>query len=98
MNDRSEIRLQILLILGGQVGYVANQEVLLTKLKDKGFILTRDQLHIELAWLDKTAEAIVDMISSGVHIATLTGDGLDVIEGALVISGIRKLRPNELAK
>jgi len=98
MNDRAEVRLQILLILGKQVGYVANQEVLLAKLKEKGFILTRDQLHIELAWLDSTAEAIVDMVSGGVHIASLTGDGLDVIEGALVIGGIRKPRPDELAK
>jgi hypothetical protein len=95
-NNRADLRLIILRLLYGQPGYVANQEVLLAKLRDLGYAVNRDQLHIELAWLDQVADAIVDKVSGGVHIATLTGDGLEVVEGSRAIPGIRRPRPEEL--
>jgi len=95
-DNRADIRLHLLLILKAQPGYVANQEVLLKSLKDIGHLLSRDQLHIELAWLDRFADAVVDQVSGGVHIVTLTGDGLEVVEGSREIPGIRRPRPDEL--
>ena len=95
-DNRADIRLHLLLILKAQPGYVANQEVLLKSLKDIGHLLSRDQLHIELAWLDHFADAVVDQVSGGVHIVTLTGDGLEVVEGSREIPGIRRPRPDEL--
>lgn len=95
-NNRADLRLLILRLLHSQSGYVANQEVLLAKLRDQGHAINRDQLHIELAWLDQVADAIVDQVSGGVHIATLTGDGLEVVEGLRDIPGIRRPRPDEL--
>ena len=96
MNDRAAIRLAILQALYAQPGYTANQEVLINQLKDKGHILDRDQLKIELAWLDKTADALADRVIGGIHIATLTGDGMDAVEGVKEIPGIRRPRPEEL--
>ncbi|MDI1278033.1 ArsR family transcriptional regulator [Methylobacter sp.] len=96
VNPRSDARLLILRALYKQPGYVANQEVLLAKLRELGYPFTRDVLHIELAWLDQVADVIVDQVSGGVHIATLTGDGLDVVEGLREIPGIRRPRPDEL--
>jgi hypothetical protein len=95
MSERADLRLRILLILKGQMNYIANQEVIISKLRDQGYAVNRDQLHIELAWLDQNADAIVDQVSGGVHIATLTGDGLEIAEGVRELPGIRRLRPGE---
>jgi hypothetical protein len=95
-HNRTDLRLLILQQLRSQSGYVANQEVLLTKLRELGHAINRDQLHVELAWLDQVADAVVDQVSGGVHIVTLTGDGLDVVEGLREIPGIRRPRPDEL--
>ena len=94
--NRPDIRLAILQALVAQPGYTANQEVLISELKNKGHLISRDKLHIELAWLDQQADALVDRVTGGVHISTLTGDGLEVVTGATEIPGIRRPRPEEL--
>ena len=94
--NRADIRLRILQVLYRQPGYTANQEVMIAQLKDQGYQLSRDKLHIELAWLDQQADMLVDRASSGVHIATLTGDGLDLVNGTISLPGIRAPRPEEL--
>jgi hypothetical protein len=96
-SNRADLRLLILQQLYSRSGGTANQEVLLTNLKKLGHAINRDQLHVELAWLDKVADAIVDQVTGGVHIATLTGDGFDVVEGVREIPGIRRPRPDELS-
>jgi hypothetical protein len=94
--NRDELRLKILQVLRKQQGYTAHQETLIVELKQRGFLINRDQLHIELAWLDKNAECLINQICGGVHIATLTGTGLEVVEGLQVIPAIRAPRPEEL--
>ena len=94
--DRQNLRLEILKVLYAQTGYVANQEVILVQLKQQGLIINRDQLHIELAWLDTTVDCLVDHINGGVHIANLTGTGMEVVEGSQIIPGIRRPRPDEI--
>ena len=96
MDNRADVRLHILMILCEMSGYTANQETLIKKLAERGIVLSRDKLHIELAWLDQVADAIVDKVSGGVHIAVLTGDGMDVCFGAMTIPGIRDPRPEEI--
>jgi hypothetical protein len=98
MIDRPELRLQILIILFLSAGYEANQEVLIRELKKRGVILTRDQLKIELAWLDEQADVIVDRDVGGVHVALLNGDGLEHVEGSRVVPGIRRPRPDEMVQ
>jgi hypothetical protein len=95
-DNRADIRLLILQLLRGQSGYMANQEVLIGLLRERGHAINRDQLHIELSWLDQVADAVVDQAVGGVHIATLTGDGLEVVEGLRDIPGIRRPRPDEI--
>ena len=96
MTDREELRLQILIILFLSTGYEANQEILIRELKKRGIVVNRDQLKIELSWLDEQADVIVDRNCGGVHIALLNGDGLEHVEGSRTVPGIRRPRPDEL--
>jgi hypothetical protein len=50
---------------------------------------------IELSWLVNVADALADSDFHGLHIATLTGNGLEHCEGTRVIPGIRRPRPDE---
>jgi hypothetical protein len=94
--NREALRLKILQVLRKQQGYTAHQETLLFELKQRGFAINRDQLHIELAWLDKNADCLVNQLVGSVHIATLTGTGLEVVEGLQEIHAISSPRPEEL--
>lgn len=96
MNDREELRLQILIILFLSAGYEANQEILIKELKKRGISVNRDQLKIELSWLDEQADVIVDRECGGVHIALLNGEGLEIVEGSRMVPGIRRPRPEEI--
>jgi len=93
--DRAHARLLILQALEQAPQYQAHQESLLSALKTKGFALNRAQLHIELAWLEENADAIVDRSSGGVHIAMLTPNGQEIAQGLAVVPGI--LRPFPVA-
>ncbi|MDP1664121.1 MAG: hypothetical protein Q8L79_03265 [Methylobacter sp.] len=93
--DRSQVRLLILLILQTQSQYQAHQETLLKALSAQGFTLSRDNLHIELAWLENTADAIVDRMSGSVHIALLTPAGLEIAQGVVEIPGIDRPLPGQ---
>ena len=93
MNDRAHIRLLVLQALETSPQYTANQETLIKALKGQGFAVSRDQLHIELAWLENNADAIVDQVSGGVHIATLTLTGQEAAQGVVVVPGIARPFP-----
>lgn len=94
--DRQNLRLVILQILYKQPGYVANETVIQMALKQHGIVVNRDQLHLELSWLDASVDCLVDQISGGVHIANLSGNGMEVVEGSQNIPGIRRPRPDEI--
>lgn len=91
--DRAQVRLLILLILQRQTQYQAHQETLLKALSAQGFTLSRDNLYIELAWLENTADAIVDRMSGSVHIAVLTPVGLEIADGVVELPGIARPLP-----
>ncbi len=93
--DRAQVRLLILLILQKQPQYQAHQETLLKALREQGFALSRDNLHIELAWLENTADAIVDRLSGAVHIALLTPAGLEIAQGVVEVPGIDRPLPGQ---
>ena len=94
--SRPDVRLAILKLLSVAPAYTANQETLLVNLRVKGFALNRDQVKIELSWLEGQANAITDHPIGGVHIATLTQDGMEIIEGLIDIPGISKPQPGEI--
>lgn len=96
MNHRENMRLLILQVLAKQPQYVANQEVIIKELRSQGYVLSRDMLHIELSWLENNANAIVDTVTGGVHIATLTNDGFEIADGTVVMPGIMRPIPVSL--
>ena len=93
LDNRAAVRLQILIILASAQAYTLNQEVLLNQLRSTGFALNRDQLKIELAWLDQVAQCVIDNAVGGVHIATLTAEGSEVLDGTRHVPGIDKPGP-----
>lgn len=88
--DREHCRLLILQALDKASEQQLHQESLLTMLRDNGYTLSRAQLHLELAWLEENAEAIIDRDKDGVHIALLTLTGEELARGQASIKGIRK--------
>lgn len=94
--SREDIRFHILRALRDAPNYTANQETLLAALKSAGHALNRDQVKIELAWLANNAGAVIDTAHQGVHIATLTLEGLEAVEGSRAIPGIRRPLPGEV--
>lgn len=93
--DRAYVRLLILQILEKQPQYQAHQETVLKALREQGFTLSRDHLFIELAWLEGVADAIVDRMSSSIHIALLTPAGLEIAQGVVEIPGIDRPLPGQ---
>jgi hypothetical protein len=93
--NRMDLRFLILRALRNQPGYMANQEVLLLTLREQGHAISRDQLHVELSWLDQVANVVIDRVTGNMHIATLTLEGLDAAEGTRFIPGIRRPLPDE---
>lgn len=94
MNEREDIRFQILAILLDQPAYTANQEVLLAKLHKLGYMLDRAKIRVELAWL-ANVDTIVVKQPGGVWIATLDEAGDEHLRGYALIPGIRPPRPGE---
>lgn len=94
--SQSDLRLRILQILSKQNAYASNQEVLLFMLREQGHAIGRDKLHIELSWLEQIANVLACRVTGDRYVATLTNNGLEVVEGVLTIPGIRKPKPNEI--
>lgn len=90
---RDQARLAILRLLREAPAYTMNQETLLSALKAEGLALNRDQIKIELTWLDGTAQAVVDRPVGGVHVATLSAEGFEFLEGVRELPGIAKPGP-----
>jgi len=90
---RDHARLLILQALEQAPGYQAHQESLLAALSGQGFVLSRAQLHTELAWLEDNADALVDRRVGGVHIALLTPAGQELAQGLATVPGVMRPFP-----
>lgn len=93
---RETLRLEILKILAEQKGYMASEGVVLQLLADRGHRLTRDALMVESNWLEEIAEVIIVNHTPAVAVMRLANDGLEHLQGARIIPGIRKPGPDEL--
>lgn len=96
MIERENLRLLLLLQLNQSPAYTADQETLRRKLGESGNVATRDQVRTELAWLDNVG-AVALRETGGVFIGILGEEGLEHIQGARTIPGVRKPGPGELA-
>lgn len=90
--SRAFVRLLLLQALFKAPQYRAHQEALLKTLAEQGSVLSRDDLHIELSWLEN-ADCVVLQITGGVYIATLTFDGEEIAQGIKQLPGVDRPRP-----
>lgn len=86
-------RLCILRVLAGQPGYSGNESVMQTALGGLGHDVSRDQVRTDFAWLAEQGLASVEVVSEKVHVARLTGRGVDVSRGVAEVPGVKKPRP-----
>lgn len=97
MNDhwRAHLRLALLLtLLKDAPGFMANSSILKGQLeRDAGFVLTRDQVRTELAWLAEQGLVTMTEAIEGLIVATLSERGGDVAKGAAVVPGVQKPGP-----
>ena len=97
MNDhwRAHLRLALLLtLLKDAPGFVANSSILKDQLeRHAGFVLTRDQVRTELAWLAEQGLVTTSEAIAGLVVATLTERGGDVASGRAVVPGVQRPNP-----
>lgn len=88
-------RLVILRILASSPGYECNSSILQGELDLYGLPVSRDTLHVDLAWL---AEQQLIGLSDPLHtvkVATLTTRGMDVAAGRAVVPGVKRPGPRD---
>ena len=90
-----EARLVILRTLGEQPDMRLNSSLLREDLEERwGINKSRDWVHEQLRYLAEVGAVAVAVMGS-VHIATLTGRGLDHAEGRVVLHNIKRPSPPE---
>lgn len=85
MNDftahwHKHLRITILKLMLTSPGYSTNESILHRSLPGLSFVLTRDQVRTELAWLAQQGLIVVNDLQ-GLMVAELTLAGQDVAEG-----------------
>jgi|GEM_PF-621905 len=83
-----DLRRRILQALRNEPCYIANEKCLLFAVREQGHAISRDQLIVELAWLDQIAQALICSWWGSLCVANLTDKGLAVAEGTLSLPGI----------
>ncbi|HXG29260.1 MAG TPA: hypothetical protein VNJ47_10500 [Nevskiales bacterium] len=85
-------RLVILRLLAEIPGYECNSSILQEALDEYGHPVSRDTLHVDLAWLTEQQLLTVSEVAT-VKVAQLTARGLDVAGGRAVVPGVRRPGP-----
>lgn len=86
------VRLTILRFLAEAPGYVANASILKSVCAAFGFVVTRDQIHTQIGWLDE--QGLVTRSDQGeLILATLTERGGDVAAGRARVEGVARPGP-----
>jgi repressor of nif and glnA expression len=88
---REHIRLTILQLLQSAPDYTLHESLISDGLKSLGLGVGRDELRIQLAWLDE--QGLIIAQQAGVWIATLTVRGEDAAAGRVRIPGVARPRP-----
>ena len=85
-------RLVILTLLSHATGYSDNEYLIHAVLPEQGHDISRDKLHVELAWLTEQGLITANKVG-GVTIAKLTARGLDVARGRATAPGVKRPEP-----
>lgn len=87
------VRLSMLLALSEEPDYTLNSALIGDVLKLFALRTARDEIHTELAWLERNGYVKINKLSSNTWVATLTTSGLDVAQGNITVPGIKRPSP-----
>lgn len=74
--------------------YTLNDSMLQDGMEYVGQKCSRDSVRSHLAWLgEQGLITLKDVFEGAVYVATLTSRGLDVVNGAAVVPGVKRPRP-----
>lgn len=85
-------RLLTLQCLNEDPGYSLNEAVLQSMLEALGHSVSRDRLRTDLAWLAEQGLVSIGAVGT-VQVAMITGRGVDVAVGRVIVPGVRRPRP-----
>ena len=85
-------RLVILRCLNEDPGYNLNESVLQSMLDALGHNVSRDRIRTDLAWLKEQGLVAIEEVVS-VQVASITGRGIDVATGRVIVPGVKRPRP-----
>lgn len=86
-------RLAILRILEGDARYATNDSVMQTALDRIGHSVSREMVRSDFAWLAELGLVEIEQVAATVHVARLTGRGVDVAAGRASVPGVKRPRP-----
>lgn len=89
------VRLSVLRLLDGALGYTANDSILTQSVQQLGLACTRDQMRGHLAWLAEQRAVTLVHPASGLSVATLTERGADLAHGRSTIPGVQRPSPGQ---
>ncbi|EWH09851.1 hypothetical protein DS2_10387 [Catenovulum agarivorans DS-2] len=87
------VRLSILIALSEDAGYQLNSSMIGDILKHYHLKSSRDEVHTELAWLERNGYVKLEKLSANTWLATISQSGVDVVEGSIVVPGIKRPSP-----
>ena len=90
---REDRRLVLLRLLAEQNGYRSNSSILHAALYGLGVAASRDDVLTDLAWLHDQSLVALDEAVPGVHVATLSARGHDVVLGQTRVPGVSRPSP-----
>lgn len=90
----SDIRLVVLRALAEDDGYSLNESVIQSILSMFGHKVSRDRVKTELAWLAEQGLVRIETVVN-IQVATITGRGLDVACGQVVVPGVKRPGPRD---
>ena len=86
-------RLAILRFLSEEADFAINDSVMQEALKQIGHAVAREVVQADYAFLNDLGLINLEIVMDTIHVATLTGAGLDVANGVKTVPGISRPRP-----
>lgn len=86
-------RLVILRVLAEQDDYALNCSVMQMVLTGYGHGVSRDAVRTDYAWLAEQGLVTIEALSEALHVAKVTGRGVDVAKGVASVPGVKRPGP-----
>lgn len=76
-----------------EAGYDANESIISDCLDLYSHDISRDLVRTHLSWLEEQGLLTLERLRDGYMVASITQRGLDVAQGRVVVSGVKRPRP-----